>query len=329
MSPPPLPDRAASAALQAIARLLSASSGDIRAALLEEAKALFGASDATLIALEEAATAPARCVPTASSSVLSAHLGAPGEHLLIVPLAHETLLLGGSGFTAAQVELAGAFGAAAGAALGRGRDADEQARQVERQAALTRAAKSLHESLDLETLLTRICREALAILDADIAVVYRGTPDEGLHVAATAGAPPEMVGIELEPGVGLAGKVLQSGKPMLTNDYLSIAVLPSGSPFERYHASLAIPFEWSEQLSGIISVAYVRPHHVNQDDLALLETFAELAAAAWLRQPVSPSVRASWAIAAWRLALRHAAAASSAKVSSSERSSWPTWCGRA
>ena len=36
--------------------------------------------------------------------------------------------------------------------------------------------------------------------------------------------------------------------------------------------------------------------------------------AAWLRQPVSPSVRASWAIAAWRLALRHAAAASSAKV---------------
>ena len=30
---------------------------------------------------------------------------------------------------------------------------------------------------------TRICREALAILDADIAAVYRGTPSEGLHVA--------------------------------------------------------------------------------------------------------------------------------------------------
>ena len=89
-----------------------------------------------------------------------------------------------------------------------------------------------------------------------------------------------MVGIRLEPGIGLAGKVLQSGKPMLTNDYLSIAALPSGSPFERYHASLAIPFEWSEELRGIVSVGYARPHHVTQDDLALLETFAELAAAA-------------------------------------------------
>ncbi len=67
---------------------------------------------------------------------------------------------------------------------------------------------------------------------------------------------------------------------MLTNDYLRIAGLPSGSPFERYHASLAIPFDWSEQLSGILSVGYARPHHATQDDLALLQTFAELAAAA-------------------------------------------------
>ena len=89
-----------------------------------------------------------------------------------------------------------------------------------------------------------------------------------------------MVGIRLEPGIGLAGKVLQSGKPMLTNDYLSIADLPSGSPFERYHASLAIPFDWGEELRGIISVGYARPHHLTQDDLALLATFAELAAVA-------------------------------------------------
>ncbi len=50
MTSPPSPDPAASAALEAVARLLSASTGDIRAVLLEEAKALFGAADATLIA---------------------------------------------------------------------------------------------------------------------------------------------------------------------------------------------------------------------------------------------------------------------------------------
>ncbi len=280
---PPSSDRTASAALQAVARLLSAPSADIRAALLAEARALLGATAAALVEVEEAAR-PARAVALGAerSPRLAALLDTTVQHLLVVPLraGEEVLLLGGSGFTPSQVELAGAFGAAAGAALGYGRAADEQARQVARQAALTRAAKSLHEALDLETLLTRICHEALAILDADLAVVYRGTPDEGLHAAATAGAPPEMVGIRLEPGIGLAGKVLQTGKPMLTNDYRSIAALPSGSPFERYHASLAIPFEWSEDLRGILSVGYSRPHHVTEDDLSLLENFAELAAAA-------------------------------------------------
>jgi diguanylate cyclase (GGDEF)-like protein len=269
-------DHPAAAALQAVARLLSSGTGEIRTAVLEEARALLGADAAALIALD----GPARIVSAADSPELASLLEAAVTTLLIVPLADEALLLGGSAFTDLQVEIATAFGAAAGAALGHGQAADEHARQVERQAALTRAAKALHESLDLETLLTRICREALSILDADLAVVYRGTPEEGLHVAATAGAPPEMVGIRLEPGIGLAGKVLQSGRPMLTNDYLSIAALPSGSPFERYHASLAIPFEWSGELRGILSVGYARPHTVSQDDLALLETFAELAAAA-------------------------------------------------
>jgi hypothetical protein len=215
-------DHAAAAALQAVARLLSSGTGEIRAAVLDEARALLGADAAALIALD----GPARTVSAADSPELASLLEQAVATLLIVPLADEALLLGGGAFTDPQVALATAFGAAAGATLGHGQAADEQARQVERQAALTRAAKSLHESLDLETLLTRICREALSILDADLAVVYRGTPDEGLHVAATAGAPPEMVGIRLEPGIGLAGKVLQSGEPMLTNDYLSIAALP-------------------------------------------------------------------------------------------------------
>ena len=245
--------------------------------MLDEAQALLGADAAALIALDGPRPHGRRPpIPRELAALLEQAV----TTLLIVPWPTRRCCSAAAAFTDPQVELATAFGAAAGAALGHGRAADEQARQVERQAALTRAAKSLHESLDLETLLTRICREALSILDADLAVVYRGTPDEGLHVAATAGAPPEMVGIRLEPGIGLAGKVLQSGKPMLTNDYLSIAALPSGSPFERYHASLAIPFEWSEELRGILSVGYARPHHVSQDDLALLETFAELAAAA-------------------------------------------------
>jgi len=278
---PPGSGNAGPAALQAVARLLSAGSGDIRAALLAEARALIGADAVALIAIE-AGEETNQVVAADDAPARAALLERPAATLLVVPLAgtEEALLLGGRDFTESQVELARAFGTAAAAALGHGRAADEHAHQVERQAGLTRAAKALHESLDLETLLTRICSEALAILDAELAVVYRGTPSEGLRVAATAGAPPEMVGIRLEPGIGLAGKVLQSGRAMLTDDYRSMAGLPEGSPFERYQASLAVPFEWSEEVRGIISVGYSRPHHVTEDDLSLLETFAELAAAA-------------------------------------------------
>jgi diguanylate cyclase (GGDEF)-like protein len=273
-------DRSAPAALQAVARLLSAATGDRRAALLDEARALVGAVAAVLLAVDDPALEDCSrgvALDSALAPRLAASLEEPVAALLIVPLgSDEVLLLGGDAFSDPDIELARAFAGAAAAAVGHGHAADEQARQ----AALTRAAKALHESLDLETLLTRICREALAILDADLAVVYRGTPEDGLHVAATAGAPPEMVGIRLEPGVGLAGKVLQTGEPMLTNDYRSMAALPDGSPFERYQSSLAIPFEWNEDLRGILSVGYARPRHVDEDDLALLETFAELAAAA-------------------------------------------------
>ena len=274
-------DNDASAALRAVARLLSAPTGDIRATLVDEARELTGARAGALVAIDQAERPPRAIAVAAAGASLAGLLDTSVTRLLIVPLHsdEDVLLLGGDEFSASQVELAGAFGAAAAAALGHDRAADEQARHVARQASLTRAAKSPHESLDLETVLTRICREALAILDADLAVVYRGTPEEGLRVAATAGAPPEMIGVRLEPGIGLSGKVLQSGEAMLTNDYQSIAALPAGSPFQRIQASLAIPFEWSEDLRGIISVGYARPHDVSQDDLSLLETFAELAAA--------------------------------------------------
>ena len=68
---------------------------------------------------------------------------------------------------------------------------------------------------------------------------------------------------------------------MLTNDYQSIAALPAGLAVRaRPGRARRSPFEWGDELRGVLTVGYARPHHVSQDDLALLETFAELAAAA-------------------------------------------------
>ena len=168
----------------------------------------------------------------------------------------------------------------AAAALARIRTSAVHAATMGRQLALTRAAKALTESLDLGTLLGRICEEASALLDADNAAVYHGTAEDGFKVGGVAGLPPEFVGWPLAPGTGLAGQVVERERPMLTNDYESVVALPPDSPFKRVKSALAVPFGWDDQLRGVLSVGWERPYRVGTDDLRVLETFTELAGAA-------------------------------------------------
>jgi diguanylate cyclase (GGDEF)-like protein/putative nucleotidyltransferase with HDIG domain len=177
-------------------------------------------------------------------------------------------------------DVAAAFADAGAAALARVHAVEEHARQVAQQQALTRAATTLNESLDLDTVLARICQEAATILDAEIASVYRGSSTEPQSIAATFGLPPETVGYTLPLGAGLAGKVAVQGRAMLTNDYQRIAGLPEASPFNAFLHAMAAPMRWDGELRGVLSIGYTRPMRLGQDDLHLLETFAELAAVA-------------------------------------------------
>src|SRR5918994_4854060 len=180
----------------------------------------------------------------------------------------------------ADEQLGEVFVNAAAAALGSRRQAETHEARMARQLALTRAAKTLNESLELEPLLNRICEEAMGLLDADNAAVYHGTPADGFVVGGIAGLPPEFLGWPLQEGTGLAGQVVERGRPMLTNDYQSVATLPADSPFRRVRAALAVPFGWDGELHGVLSVGWERTHAVDTEDLAVLETFTELAGVA-------------------------------------------------
>jgi diguanylate cyclase (GGDEF)-like protein len=189
------------------------------------------------------------------------------------------LLLHGAGEVDAEV--ATAFADAAAAALDRLRTVEEHERVVRQQQALTRAAKSLNESLDLETVLARICAEAVKVMDAEFAVVYRGSAEEPLVLTAGHGVPPEAVGWEMPRGAGLAGKVVLHGRAMLTNDFQRIAELPEETPLPAdVTSAMAAPMEWDGELRGVLSVGYVESRPMTQADLAVLETVAELAASA-------------------------------------------------
>ena len=129
-------------------------------------------------------------------------------------------------------------------------------------------------------MLVRICHEAASILDGDLAIVYRGTRDEGLSVEATYGMPPEALGYKMEPGSGLAGKVAQLDRPLITNDYQGMPGQPDATLFGDVRSCLAVPIHWDDELRGVLAVGYTRSHVATADQLNLLEAFGELAAAA-------------------------------------------------
>ncbi len=196
------------------------------------------------------------------------------DHVLVL-VADETRV-----FLPDETETACAFAAAASSALAQLRLSEEQARRVAEQSSLARAAKVLNRSLDLAQTLDAICREANAILDGDTAAVYRGDGEAGLTIEYGLGMAPEFLGSRMEPGAGLSGRVAASGRAMLTNDYQQLAAPPADGPFAKVQTCLSVPMTWDGQLQGVLSVGFFRPRVVDARDLALLEAFAELAAAA-------------------------------------------------
>ena len=182
-------------------------------------------------------------------------------------------------FSSDEVELAGAFAAAAAASLDQLRLAEEQASRTARQAALVRAGRIVNESLDLTRVLVRICEEATGILGGDCACVWLGDGLAGVRLEALYGLPPELVGTRLKPGEGLAGRVAASGQGVLANDYSEIEDRPPG--FDEILAVMGVPMYWDGELRGVLAVGHRHePRLLTHEHLMLLEGFADLAAAA-------------------------------------------------
>jgi diguanylate cyclase (GGDEF)-like protein len=177
-----------------------------------------------------------------------------------------------------DVEAAAAFLAAAGTSLGQVTLLEHGAREADRHSALARAAKALNESLDLSRVLPRICQEAAAILSADAVAVYRGSPGRGLVLEAAHPAG-EDVGARVEAGAGIAGKAIELGRPLLARDP-GDGPIAAGAPLPDIRSGLAVPMRWDGEARGVLWVGYRRAGAATEPDLALLESFAELAAVA-------------------------------------------------
>ena len=179
-----------------------------------------------------------------------------------------------------ELALAEALANCAAAALALHESEARHAAQHERDAALARAAKALNESLELDTVLETLAREADLAVGGDMAGVYVGDSRQGGVATAGHNTPPGWRGYRMKPGEGVGGQVLATGRPAISNAYQSDVQMPDQPDLRRIQTAVSVPMSWGGELRGALSVGFVRFRRVTVEDLRTLEAIADLAAVA-------------------------------------------------
>jgi diguanylate cyclase (GGDEF)-like protein len=185
-------------------------------------------------------------------------------------------------FAPQEIELAYTMANQAAAGLAVLEMRERLGRRAERNAALVGAARALGARLDLRGVLDVLCEQANLALGADIAGVYLGDWRDGGLAFAAHGLPPDSDwwGSHLAPGEGVAGRVLQTGEPVVSNSYRADVGQPRTTAMVDVETAVSVPVCWSGELKGALSVAFVTPRPIADDDIATLQAIADLAAVA-------------------------------------------------
>ena len=269
-------------------------------ALGDGARDVLGVADAAVVDAAEAEEEAAALRESGLEVAVLTLEGGDVPRALVVAGSAEVLR------TAETAQLARAVAAVAAAALAQHAELGERRRSAELQGGLARAAHTLHGSLDLSTLLTRIAREAARVVEADAAVVARLT-DEELAVEAVHALAPELIGWRMPAGDGVPGRALAAGETVLADDQAEFADAPPGSPWVDVGAAIAVPVHWGGRLHGVLSALWLRPAAPDQAQVDALDAFADLAGVAFANASAHTGLALSLRTDALTGCLNHAA----------------------
>lgn len=143
---------------------------------------------------------------------------------------------------------------------------------------------ALIKHLNLNELLVDIISRAGELLGTPHGYLYLVEPGQ-LRIERKIGVGlygDQPAGFYLLPGEGLAGKVWQSGRPMMVNDCPTWGERSSRANYETIQAMAAVPLKSGEEVIGVIGMAYdIHTGQVfDEKELELLTRFAELASLA-------------------------------------------------
>jgi len=151
---------------------------------------------------------------------------------------------------------------------------------------VARIAQRLTETLNLTDVGQRIAESVRRLFGARFARLRLLEPDGSLSALAWAGSTPEGPGRTLPPGTGVAGKAVGAGKPVWYPDALDAPDLVLDEVIRRQmresgeRAILGIPLRAEGTSIGALTIGDEAGRVFSDDDVTLLQTFADHAALA-------------------------------------------------
>jgi signal transduction histidine kinase len=139
--------------------------------------------------------------------------------------------------------------------------------------------ETISGELELRPLLTLIVRYACELLRAERGTI--GLVDEVCNVVRTEAVyhmPPDELGSEMAPGVGLAGQVYLTRQPVVLNRYGDLDQ-PTQAGLIR-DAVIGLPIFWHGRMIGFFGIGAEPPRSFTDGDIELLSLFARHAAIA-------------------------------------------------
>jgi len=149
--------------------------------------------------------------------------------------------------------------------------------------ALVEASAAINASLNLSEVLQAIAHKAAVVLrsEASSVMMLDKRRNRLVFMAAVGDRGPMLIGEEFDANLGIAGKVAASGKSVIVADVREdkdfFRGIDAKSSFQT-QGLIAAPLIWKGDVIGVVEVLNKLGGSFDEDDLALLQVFANLAA---------------------------------------------------
>ena len=145
--------------------------------------------------------------------------------------------------------------------------------------ALNAVVTTISQSLNLDKILNDALSKILTVMEIEAGVVHLLDEKTGqlvtmVHRGLSSKYAQEIK--KLKPGEGIAGRVVQSGEPIVVNDAMdSPQVTTMVGEKEEFQAYISLPVKWKNKVLGALSLASYLPNKFEPETVHLLSAMGE------------------------------------------------------